>query len=103
SLSFTTTSTTFEDTSVTSGVTYYYWVTARNSVGEGSAAGPAVIGAMSTPSAPQSVNGELQNGSVSLSWAEPSSDGGAAITQYVIYRGVMESNLVQIGTATELT
>lgn len=103
SLSFTTTSTTFEDTSVTSGVTYYYWVTARNSVGEGSAAGPAVIGAMSTPSAPQSVNGELQNGSVFLSWAEPSSDGGAAITQYVIYRGVMESNLVQIGTATELT
>lgn len=102
SFSFTTTTTTFEDASVTSGVTYNYWVKARNSAGEGAAAGPAVIGAKFTPSVPQSLNGELQNGTVSLSWTEPSNDGGAEITSYRIYRGLTETTLSQINTTTML-
>ena len=49
----------------------------------------AQIGAASpvAPSAPQSLAATAASGSVSLTWAPPASNGGAAITGYNIYRG----------------
>ena len=43
--------------------------------------------APTAPSAPQSLAATAGSGSVTLSWAAPASDGGAAITGYNIYRG----------------
>src|SRR5205814_450675 len=39
------------------------------------------------PSAPQSLAATAASGSVSLTWAPPASNGGAAITGYNVYRG----------------
>jgi len=99
------TGTTFRDSNITNGVTYYYWVSAVSNSGIGERSTVLTITpAMerTTPSVPQNLNAELQNGTVSLRWAAPNSDGGATITQYLIYRGLTETNLVQIGSATEL-
>jgi fibronectin type 3 domain-containing protein len=99
------TGTTFRDSNITNGVTYYYWVSAVSSSGIGERSAVLnITPAMerTTPSVPQNLNAELQNGTVSLRWAAPSSDGGATITQYLIYRGLTENNLVLIGSATEL-
>jgi len=96
----------YTDNDVTTGVTYTYAIGAVNSAGEGAqsvtaSTSPLII--KSTPSVPQNLKGEVQNGTVSLTWAAPNSDGGAPITQYWVYRGVIESNLQYIGSTTELT
>ena len=67
------TSTTYTDAGLTNGQTYYYKVTAVNSVGESAPSNEA--GAKPAP--PQ----------ISLSWTAPSNNGGSAITGYKIYRG----------------
>jgi Fibronectin type III domain len=81
----------YSDTTVTAGTTYYYEVTAVNGVGEGPASNE--VSAMPTgsgataPSEPQNVLASQAKGKgVQLSWSAPSSDGGAAITGYNIYR-----------------
>ena len=43
--------------------------------------------APTAPTAPQSLTATAGSGSVTLAWAAPASDGGAAITGYNIYRG----------------
>ena len=81
---------TFTDSSVTNGQTYYYQVTARNAVG----VGPPSNEASATPNppatppgAPSGLSATAGDGSVSLSWSAPGSDGGSPITNYKIYRG----------------
>ena len=82
--------TSYTDTSVTNGTTYYYQVTAVNAVGEGarSSERSATPAAPATaPGAPTLNSATAGNGSVALAWSAPSSDGGSAITGYRIYRG----------------
>jgi fibronectin type 3 domain-containing protein len=85
------TTTSFTDTALTNGTTYYYTVAAVNSVGTSpqsneASATPVAVQA-TVPSAPQSLAAAAGNGSVSLSWSAPASDGGSAITGYDVYRG----------------
>jgi hypothetical protein len=52
------------------------------------------------PSAPQSLTATAGNAQVTLNWAAPSSNGGAAITNYKIYRGTApgsETYLTTVG------
>src|SRR5439155_1391244 len=90
---------TFTDSSVTNGQTYYYQVTAKNAAGEGPPSNeasatpnpPATPPAAphTAPGAPRDLVATAGDASVSLSWSPPSSDGGAPITNYKIYRGTV--------------
>ena len=100
---------TFVDNNVTNGVTYYYIVCAKNLLGEGRrsnevsavpSSGPMV------PEAPRNLVTVAGNGSISLSWQAPSSNGGSAITNYRIYRGTSsgaEIFLIEVGNTLSYT
>ncbi len=80
------TTTTYTDTSVVNGQTYYYVVSAVNSIGEGPTSTEASATPTGPPSAPQNLAGQGGVGWVYLTWQPPTNDGGSAITQYLIYR-----------------
>jgi len=81
---------TFHDTGLTNGTTYYYKVSARNAVGEGSLSSETSATPQSPPpvppSAPTLLSATPGNAQVTLSWSAPSSNGGAPVTNYTIYR-----------------
>ncbi len=73
------------DSGLTNGTTYFYQVSALNGVGEGprSSERSATPGATATvPGAPTLNSATAGNGSVSLAWSAPASNGGSAITSY---------------------
>ena len=82
------------DTSVTNGQSYNYIVSAVNSVGQGppSNSATATPSAPNLPGAPQNLAASGGNGVVGLAWNAPSSNGGATITSYRVFRGTNSSN-----------
>jgi hypothetical protein len=81
------TSTSYTDTTVTQGTTYFYKVTALNSVGESPASNEASAKPASIPTAPLNLIARTSSTrGVTLTWTPPSSDGGSTITTYQIYR-----------------
>ena len=81
---------TYTDTTVTNGVTYYYQVSAVNSVGGGplsNEASATPISSATVPGAPQDLTATAGDTTVSLAWSPPTSNGGSPITNYLIYRG----------------
>jgi fibronectin type 3 domain-containing protein/C1A family cysteine protease len=104
-------STSYTDTSVTNGVTYYYSVSAVNSAGEGdrssvASATPQEPAEQTVPSAPQNLVGVPGDSTVTLSWNPPADDGGSQITGYKIYRRNEEASwyyVYSIGIQTSYT
>lgn len=72
-------------TGLTNGTSYIFQVAAKNSVGTGgySVASAAVI-PFTVPGQPTSVTGVAGVSQVALSWTAPTSDGGSALTDYVV-------------------
>ena len=77
---------TYQDTGLVNGQTYYYTVTAVNSLGEGRRASENSAKPVSVPSAPVFNSAVPGNGRLTLSWSSPST-GGSRITNYNVYRG----------------
>ncbi|MEZ5238503.1 MAG: fibronectin type III domain-containing protein [Microthrixaceae bacterium] len=66
------------------GTEYSVQVRALNSAGAGSPSEPVVATPRTLPGAPSSLVAESADGSVVLTWNAPASNGGAAITDYVV-------------------
>lgn len=104
----TTTTTSFVDTAVTTGSTYYYQVSAVNGAGE-SPRGAEATALTVDPTVPGAVRGLVATAGdtrVNLAWTVPLSDGGAPITGYRILKGTVsggESPLPGLVTTTFTT
>lgn len=90
----------YDDQAVSNGVTYYYRVTASNSMGEGAFSVLASAKPATLPGSPSLLSAIGGVGTVDLTWSAPADDGGDAITSYAIYRGTTPSSLAQLGTTT---
>ncbi len=71
-------------TGLTNGTEYTFGVTAANEVGEGDAASTGPVTPRTVPGAPTGVSANAGDGEATVSWSEPASDGGAAITSYEV-------------------
>ncbi len=97
------TSASFTATGLTNGTTYYFKVTATNSLGEGSASGVASAtpaAGPTVPGAPTGLAASTSFRSIFLSWKAPASNGGSAITSYVVFRATSSGKETQYGTVS---
>jgi FG-GAP-like repeat/Fibronectin type III domain len=95
--------TSYTDTAVVNGTTYYYEVSAVNSAGESALSTERSATPVTVPGAPTLVAASAGKDGVSLGWNAPASNGGAGISGYRIYRGASsggETLLVTIGNVT---
>jgi len=102
----TATSSTYTDTAVTNGTTYYYRVAAVNAVGRSQQSAEASATPQPTvtaPSAPQGLAATGSNQAVQLSWSAPASNGGAAVTSYNVYRSTTAGGEGSTPVATGVT
>ena len=82
------TTTSYTVTGLTNGTRYYFRVLAKNVAGNSAWSNTANAIPRTKPSAPRSLTAAPTNlsGQVRLSWLLPASNGGAAITDYIIQR-----------------
>ena len=88
------TSTSYALTGLTSGTTYSVRVSAVNAAGTGSYSASASGTPATVPGAPTNVVPGLHGVDVSLNWTDPASNGGSAITGYVVQFSVDGSSWI---------
>ncbi len=81
----------YNNTGLNNGQTYYYVVKAENA--KGLSPGSNEVSAQpsktaSLPSEPQDLVATVEGSNVVLTWHAPANDGGAAVTNYTVYRGM---------------
>jgi hypothetical protein len=97
--------TSYDDSAVSNGVTYYYQVSDSNAVGGSPrsnevALTPAVTRA---PSVPQRLKATAKQGGVMLTWSKPADQGTSPVSGYRVYRGTApgtETLLTSVGNTT---
>src|SRR5204863_3442501 len=96
--------TTYTDIGVANGTTYYYKVSAVNSVGEGLQSNERSAIPAGVPGAPTGVSASTSRSKgIDLSWNAPASNGGSAVTGYRIYRSTSSGTevfLIAVGNVT---
>ncbi|MFW6176166.1 MAG: PQQ-binding-like beta-propeller repeat protein [Thermoplasmatota archaeon] len=83
----------YVDTNIEKGITYYYYVTAVNDVGESDTSNLESIKITTKPSQPRNLSAEEDDQNILLDWQSPLDDGGIEITYYNLYRGESSQNL----------
>ena len=71
-------------TGLTNGTTYHFQVRATNTVGSSSYSPVASCAPATVPGAPTGVAGTAAYSSVAVTWTAPASNGGSAVTDYVV-------------------
>ncbi len=91
--------TSYNDTDVENGVTYYYNVTAVNAEGESP---PSSLYAVpgNSPGSPENTAAEAGDEYVYIGWDEPGDDGGFPVTEYRVYRGTSPGEEVLLDNVT---
>ena len=104
---FNSTATTETVTGLTNGSAYTFTVAAINSVGTGTASAPSnSVTPATTPGAPTIGTATSGNASATVTWTAPASNGGSAITGYVVtpyLNGTTAQTAQTFGTATTET
>ncbi len=94
---------TYEDRTVTNGVTYYYKVTAVNGVGESARSNEMSAlpqAPVTAPGPPGDIQAKASDGRVVLSWTAPTDNGGSAVTGYRVYRGTSATTIMPLATVS---
>jgi predicted phage tail protein len=71
-------------TGLTNGSAYTFTVTATNAAGTGAASNPLSASPAAVPGAPTLTTAVRADGSVTLAWAAPASNGGSPVTGYTV-------------------
>ncbi len=90
----------YSDTGLTNGEIYHYRVSATNGVGQGCMSREVVATPASVPGPPQGLIAQAGIEKITLTWLPPADNGGSAITNYSLYRGLTsgaEVHLVTLG------
>jgi len=96
--------TSFNDTGLANATSYSYRVSANNSIGSSISASVSTTTLATVPTAPQSFTATAaSSNSINLSWAAPSSNGGAAITSYTISRNETPIHTTANGSTTSFS
>ena len=94
--SFPSYTTSYTDTDIASGVTYYYAVAAITEAGEGERSRPVSATPYGLPGPPRGLNATGGDREVALSWEGPALDGGTPVTGYIVLRGPSQADLKEI-------
>ena len=94
----------YTDSDVSPGATYFYYVRAVNAIGPGTPS-DEVSGTIPAtgPGRPGTLFASASGTSITLSWSKPSNTGGSAITGYIVYRGTSsggEGLIARLGLVT---
>jgi subtilase family serine protease len=92
--------TSYTVTGLTNGTTYYFDVTAVNSVGNSVASKEASTTPATTPGAPSLTARQATSKGVTLTWSAPASNGGAAITGYKLNRSTRSGRETSYATVS---
>lgn len=93
----------YDDTLITVGKTYFYSIKAVNIVGDSSSSGVASALIKGLPGTPNTLTSLISDRSVVLSWSAPTSDGYSPITAYKIYRSGTSGSESYAATVTGTT
>jgi fibronectin type 3 domain-containing protein len=88
---------------LTNGVSYTFVVVASNAIGPSPASNQLSATPATVPGAPSLAPATAGNGTVSLSWTAPASNGGSALIGYKLYRRTTPNDeilLTTLGTVT---
>jgi len=92
--------TTYVDSTVERGRTYYYTVLASNALGDGpqSPEASVTVASQTPPSAPTDLAVAQAVGRVTVTWGAPKDDGGSPVTGFKVMRGEIAGALAVVGT-----
>ncbi len=90
--------TSHEVVELVNGMTYHFYMTAVNSVGEGPPTETLSVVPRGLPTVPLDFEVVAGNGQASLSWSPPENDGGRPVTSYKVYSGEKRDSLRPLAT-----